>query len=237
MVVRALIAPLPPYMEAECDYNISPMDIDRDARTNRARAERGESSTPLLPQSGGAICHDNTITTLPTRKIINEFPRMSMITGAHDHQLSGTYSTLPTVRNTVAKREREEFVRSLPTRVRVKLDQKFGKENRNQCFVSAACLRHVLIPLYKSGFLVEPHGWDNFRKAFHMVEIFLTLWNEHSSVNFAEIQGFHKGWDEAAEIDQTRVRMATAALLHFDGNIADTVRWIGGLTWANTAIT
>ena len=159
---------------------------------------------------------------------VDTYPRMSVITAAHIQQRTGQYRALPSVKNNVAKREREEFVQSLPTRVQVKLDQKFGKDNIVQCFKAKACLRHVLIPLYKSGLLSREYDWENFRSAFNMVDIFLTLWDEHQHVNFDNIQGYQKDWDDATVIDSSRVRMSTAALLHFDGDIADTVRWIGG---------
>ena len=156
------------------------------------------------------------------------YPRESAITATRSQQESGKYSVTPTVGNTVAKNEREKFLRSLPTRVQVKLEQKFGKDRAAQSFKSEACLRHVLIPLYKSGFLLRENEWNNFGEAFHMVKLFITIWDEHANINFAEIKGFHKDWDAATRIDPKRVRMFTAALLHFDGDIADTVRWIGG---------
>ena len=56
------------------------------------------------------------------------YPRESVITAAHYQRESGKYSVPPTVGNTVAKNERENFIRSLPERVQVKLDQKFGKD-------------------------------------------------------------------------------------------------------------
>ena len=159
----------------------------------------------------------------------NEYPKWLVVTATYDQRELGTYRVPPTVGNTVAKIERELFVQSLPTRVQVKLDQKFGKDNTVQSFKLEACLRHVLIPLFKSGFLSQTHNWENFKVAFTMVRFFLNLWDKHREVNFATIQGFQKNWDEPTEIDKSRVRMAPAALLlHFDSDIADTVWWIGG---------
>ena len=39
-------------------------------------------------------------------------------------------------------------------RIVARLAQPFGKDNLKQSFVSRAALRHVLLPLWKSGFLV-----------------------------------------------------------------------------------
>ena len=75
---------------------------------------------------------------------VNEYPRLSAITVTHgsgEGILSGT------------RQERANFVDLLPTRVQVKLNQPFGKDNLTQCFKAEACFRHVLLPLYKSAFL------------------------------------------------------------------------------------
>ena len=42
---------------------------------------------------------------------------------------------------------------AIDPRITAKIDQPFGKENLLQSFVSEAALRHVLLPLWKSGFL------------------------------------------------------------------------------------
>ena len=156
-----------------------------------------------------------------------ECPRFSLVTARVDR---GNNTVLPTVRNTTTAREREAFTASLPTRVQVKLDQKFGKEinSRSQCFKSQANVRHILIPLYKSGFLERIPDWKSFAVAFHLVKMFLELWDEHRCIDPRRIQGFQPDWQRQTDIDDDRVRMATAALLHFDGDIADTTRWIGG---------
>jgi hypothetical protein len=32
--------------------------------------------------------------------------------------------------------------------------------------------------------------WETFGEAFHMVKIFLQIWDEHTDIYFAEIKGF-----------------------------------------------
>jgi hypothetical protein len=56
----------------------------------------------------------------------------------------------------------------------------------------------------------------------------LSLVDDHATVNFRPLRGFDTNWEATTEIDPNRVRMATAALLHFDGNVADLVWWIAG---------
>jgi len=50
------------------------------------------------------------------------------------------------------------------------------------------------------------------------------------------LQGFRENWEEATTIDPHRVRMATKALIHFDGDMADMVRWIGAPTLGRSAM-
>ena len=196
------------------------------------RAAAGQQKKCRFSTEQALFTHHNIVQPFGTAAKIAEdttlYPRVSVVTEVHDRPQNGQYKVQPTLRNTVARAERESFVQRLPTRVQVKLDQQFGKDNNAQCFKSEASLRHVLIPLMKSGYLKKETDWGNFANAFDMVDMFLQLWDEHSGVDCTSIQGFQSDWDAATKIDQARVRMATAALLHFDGDIADTVRWIGG---------
>jgi anti-sigma factor RsiW len=90
----------------------------------------------------------------------DEFPRVSLVTvqsaaNAASSSTTSIAAMLPTVHASVTARERETFVATLPTRVQTKLNQPFGKDNIVQCFMSEASLRHVLLPLYKSMFLLR----------------------------------------------------------------------------------
>jgi hypothetical protein len=80
---------------------------------------------------------------------------------------------LPTLNDTFSKRAQEKFLLKLDEiddRIRVKLDQPFGKDNLNQCFCSEARLRHVLLPLWKSGFLHDgTNSWWIFCRTFKFV--------------------------------------------------------------------
>ena len=195
------------------------------------------SSTPLGPPDGSWDAASSA--PLPIRasdeEDYDDFPTVSLVTALSAISQTrlipgpaGLVKAVPTKQKPVSVSEREAFVLTLPTRVQVKLNQPFGKDNLVQCFQSEACLRHVLLPLYKSGFLARTPDWTVFAAASASVQTFLTIWDEHRRVDFRPLQGFHRDWDAATSIDADRVRMATAALLHFDGDIADVVRWIGG---------
>jgi len=56
----------------------------------------------------------------------------------------------------------------------------------------------------------------------------LQLEREYKDVDFLPLRGFPSDWDSETEINEDRVRMSTAALLHFEGDAAALVRWQGG---------
>ena len=164
----------------------------------------------------------------------DDFPRESAVTVFAAKQVG---VVLPTVQTRVSARERAEFLATLPTRVQLKLNQPFGKDNLVQCFKSEACLRLVLLPVYKSGFLSRKTAdWPALANAYGFVSTFLDLIDDHAAVDFRQLQGYYAGWNSATSIDDDRVRMATAALLHFDGDIADLIRWMGGRMSARAGI-
>jgi hypothetical protein len=114
-------------------------------------------------------------------------------------------------------------------RILARLDQPFGKDNLSQHFYSTPGLRHILLPLWKSGFLYDdPTSWSSFCDAYFPASILRDLLKEFGDVPFRGIRGFPEGWESETSINQERVAMATAGLLHFNGSVANLVRWIGG---------
>ena len=168
---------------------------------------------------------DDVISPVLRVEEYDDFPRESAVT-LFAAQQAGVI--LPSVQSRVSASERAIFLATLPTRVQVKLNQPFGKDNIVQCFQSEACLRLVLLPLYKSGFLSRSTDWSALAVAYREANKFLALIKDHADVDFRPLQGYNVRWNSIKTIDNDRVRMATAALLHFDGDVADVVRWIGG---------
>ena len=98
-------------------------------------------STPALvpPRRERDSGENHTLPSQPDDKdsaensTVNAYPRHSSVTatrGSPAGRLSGTG------KNTSTRKERDTFVASLPTRVQVKLNQPFGKDNLTQCFKS-----------------------------------------------------------------------------------------------------
>ena len=138
-------------------------------------------------------------------------------------------ATINAVFTQAVQRQFRTVLDHVDPRISVKLDQPFGKDNLRQCFHSQAALRHVLLPLWKSGFLHDcEQDWLHFSQAYYPAEVLLDLLRDYGDVPFQGVRGYPVGWDTETEVNQDRTSMATAALLHFNGSVADLVRWIGG---------
>ena len=169
----------------------------------------------------------NVLPTLEEVELrVNLYPCVSKIISP---LTSGMESPLISmVNNSYSKKEREAFILTLPMWVQTMLNQKFGKDNLNQCFRAETCLHHVLLPLFHSGFLEPDTDWKAFASACFYVEIMLALLNEYAAVDFCPLQGYPLGWESETQINDDHIRMATAAALHYDGDLATVVQFIGG---------
>jgi len=126
-------------------------------------------------------------------------------------------------------REREQFVRDvLPSRIQVMLDQPFGKDRRcSPSFVSEASFRHVLLLLFRSRLLSET-DWGLLATANVYAFLLLTLLRDYDHLDFRSLRGYPAGWQEETDLNYERLRLTTAAVLHWNGDLATTVRYLGG---------
>ena len=159
---------------------------------------------------------------LATRRALEWYPTTSPITEA-------VSPTLRTVFTQDAQRRFKRTLDELDPRIRAKMEQPFGKDNISQHFTSEASLRHVLVPLWKSGHLAGSHrDWASLCEAYYPAKILRGVLEDLGDVPFSGIRGYNPDWETETELNQDRIRMASAALLHFNGSVADLVRWIGG---------
>ena len=123
----------------------------------------------------------------------------------------------PTLRETFTKASQRQFrqeLYALCPRVQAKLEQPFGKDNLRQCFRAEASLRHVLLPLWKSGFLSgDAWSWAAFGSAYYPVRLLHDLLQQYGDVDFSSLRGFPSGWANEQEINTTRAAMVSAARL------------------------
>ncbi len=175
---------------------------------------------------------------LPTKKFIplpfeSNYPLPSAFRPASPAtRIDQKPAPVPTLKESLSVAALNQFAMTLDTydpRIRAKLDQPFGKDNVSQCFRAEPRLRHVFLPLWKSGFLYNCHDvWIALAAASPEAAVFLALLDEYGDVQFGSLQGFPLDWNDETEVNRDRVRMTTAALMHFNGSAADLVRWIGG---------
>ena len=122
----------------------------------------------------------------------------------------------------------EAFVTEiLPTSVQVQLSQQFGKDTITQSFYAAKSFCHVLLPLLKSGYL-SCRATKNLEKASFRARQLQQLRKKYSPIDFRKLQGFQSDWEETECIRQDWRDMTTACALHYNGDIATVVRYIGG---------
>ena len=149
------------------------------------------------------------------------YPTCSLITLAE--------GTVRAVFNQAAQWEFRHDLDAVDPWITAKIDQPFGKGNLLQTFVSEAAFRHVLLPLWKSGYLYDDDSsWDALCSAYYPASLLRDLLSDYGNVSFAEARGFNPTWDVETKINQDRVAAMTAAFLHFNGSVADLVRWVGG---------
>ena len=136
---------------------------------------------------------------------------------------------LPTLRNSYNRQQRENFAKQhLDKHVQAMLNCPFGKDRADISFVGEASLRHVLLPLSFSGFVTE-QDWQNFGVAIPEVHVLQRLIEDHLDVDFNPLRNaFPREALLETELNHDRVRMQTAALLYFEGNVASLIRWMQG---------
>ena len=115
----------------------------------------------------------------------------------------------------------------LPTSVQVQLGQTFGKDTSFQSFFAEKCFRHVLLPVLKSGYL-SCRAVKQLERASYRARQLRQLIKRYAHVDFRPLQGFQSDWEEVSTIREDWKAMTSAFLLHFNGDVATVVRWLGG---------
>jgi len=125
------------------------------------------------------------------------------------------------------KQRREEFyVQEVPTAVRLLIDQPFGKESNNHSFTTEAVFRHTLVFSLQSGYL-DDESAASLRRASPDAWRLDKIVREHAGVDFRSLRERDPAWESEETIPPDRVKMVTACLIHFNFDMAATVRYIG----------
>lgn len=115
----------------------------------------------------------------------------------------------------------------LPSNVQIQLAQPFGKDSLSHCFYAQKCFRHILLPVLKSGYM-SCRATKCLEKACRRTRQLQMLRKKYAAVNFLPLQGFQPDWESTTTIRDDWKAMTSACLLHFNGDVATMVRWIGG---------
>ena len=124
--------------------------------------------------------------------------------------------------NLTSKRLDDFATKIFPKPVQIQLAQPFGKDSIRHSFCAEKCLRHVLLPLLKSGFLTC-RATENFERASSQVRQLQIMRKKYRNVDFLPIQGFQSDWEGTSTIRADWKAMTSACLLHFDGDVATMV--------------
>lgn len=197
-------------------------------------AESLETAVHVIPvyDDTGKVLYIPDVLKTAAAQAACEYPLSSPFSHSPALLSPDDLSDLPTLNESFNKSKREAFARTLDRyddRILAKLNQPFGKDNLVQCFYAEPRLRHVLLPLWKSGFLFEDtKAWSALQAAYPIVATFHDLLRDLGDVDFRSLRGYPPNWESETSVNTSRVDMVSAALLHFDGSAADLVRWIGG---------
>ena len=128
----------------------------------------------------------------------------------------------------VTRRAREDFVKTLPSSVQLVVNQDFGKPDLRRCFYLEPSFFHVLLPIYRSSFLSH----DDQRSLSNTcaeTRTLVDLFHDYNTVDFRPLRTDRShDWDQETELNLDWLRMTTAALLHYQGDLSSVVRFIGG---------
>ena len=127
----------------------------------------------------------------------------------------------------LSKEEWTKFRLSLPTNTQLRLSESFGKDNIHQSFTTDVCFRHVLVFLFKSGFLSNPET-QALNKSSKIASTMSALLWEHRRIDFSPIRGYDKFWEQRTSLEQGRRKMTTACFLYFNLEVPTVIRYLSG---------
>jgi hypothetical protein len=214
-------------------YDTPPGRVHQKIKRNGAEeVEKRSGDTSVKPTDSPSIMDE------PDDPLLTEFPTMTLsaiptwfsLTANNNKKLTTTLPQKSEVwkDGPLTPAKLDAFAAAvLPNQVRAQLDQPFGKDSLYQTFCSEKCFRHILLPLFKSGFLPR-RAIKNLEKASRRVRQLQMMRKRYSKICFRKLQGFQPDWETTKSIRRDWKEMTSACLLHFNGDAAAMVRWIGG---------
>jgi hypothetical protein len=116
----------------------------------------------------------------------------------------------------------------LPTAVEVLQQQSFGKPSLQQTYTAEATFLHIVLFLLKRPVLFSPLDFSNLVTCTENINTLWKTWQMHKDIDFTPLRQLNTDWEAQKQISDEWVGLLTACLLHYDLDLATTVRFIGG---------
>jgi hypothetical protein len=113
-----------------------------------------------------------------------------------------------------------------PTKAQLINSTKFGKSHKHKMYKTQITAPHILLPLLKSGFLSEP-TIQTIRQADLRTKNLVDGWREFRDIDFRRIRVPTFDWENEDGVNRDKMRMRTAALFHYDLDLAAVQRYCG----------
>jgi hypothetical protein len=142
---------------------------------------------------------------------------------------TGIFRLAPGTTTFANKAARETWAKdNLDSAVLVQLNQPFGKDSLTQSFTVVTAFCHVLCPLIRSGFLVDP-ALAALKVAYSPAAWYTNLFCAHALVNFSRLRDpVPPDMLPSAVAIPLYSTMFTALLLSYDLSVPAAVRWLDG---------
>jgi hypothetical protein len=113
-----------------------------------------------------------------------------------------------------------------PTKSQLLNTTKFGKSHKKKMYKTQTSAAHILLPLLKSGFL-PCETICTIRAADPRANNLVDCWQQFRQIDFRRLQIPTFDWENENGVNRHKMRLRTAALLHYDLDLAAVQRYCG----------
>ena len=114
-----------------------------------------------------------------------------------------------------------------PMAWQVQHEQRFGKDNLQQTYTTEHTFPHIILLLFKSTYL-QSNELSPLFHAYPRAGLLHHEWLQVHNFPFEHLRLPNPNWKTQDTIDDNRVDLRLACLLHFNGDLAAVHRYIGG---------
>ena len=104
----------------------------------------------------------------------------------------------------------------------------FGQPSKHHCFTSGICFEHILVILFKSGFLSQS-CLRNVTSTHLMYQHLHKTILRSNSIDFSKLRTLDPNYDRQVEVPFSRKMQALAACIHYNMHVPSVIRYCGGL--------